>query len=238
MPPLVLSPTGGSVRLLLAAALVGVTACGTQPDAREADDDSSTSSQGGTERGPVVSRQDVDGDGRRDTTTYTVLAGDRVRITVRTGDGSPARRVLDTGLWPGRGGEWLGAAPIDGAPGAELVVGTTMGAHAPLYTVLTMADDELRVQANPAAPTPEWWTDAFANGFAGWTRTVRDGVVRMTFTMVFRDGDSRRFEGTRDTFRWDRGWQREGRTEVSVRGDRAAARLSGWHVPGLPEGSR
>jgi hypothetical protein len=222
----------GAVGLVAVALLSGTSAC--------ADDAPSTPSESGApERSAstaVVSRKDVTGDGAADVTSYRVLRGDRVRITVRTGDGSPTSRVLDTSMWPGPGGAWLGSAPVDGEAGAELVVGTAQGAHTPLSTVLTMRAGRLRILPNPAGQTPQWWTDAFAGGFAGWTRRVRGDEVRMTFTVVLRVGDTHRWRGTRDTYVWDDGWRSAGSRRLVIRGDQAASEVSGWRVRGLPRG--
>jgi len=222
----------GTVGLVVVALLCATSAC--------ADDAPSTPpGDAAADRSPstaVMSRKDVNGDGVRDATFYRVLRGDRVRISVRTGDGSPASRVLDTSMWPGRGGAWLGAAPIDGEAGVELVVGTAQGAHTPLSTVLTMRAGRLRVLPNPAAQTAQWWTDAFAGGFAGWTRRTRGDEVRMSFTVVLRVGDTHRWTGTRDTYVWDDGWRSAGSRQVVVRGDQAASEVSGWRVRGLPRG--
>lgn len=183
----------------------------------------------------TVSHKDVDGDGDRDVVRYRGLDGDRVRISVRTGDGCPARTVLDTAYWPGPGGEWLGAAPLDGNRGAELVVGTATGAHAMLWTVLTMRGDTLRVQRNPAAPRAvTWLTDAAANFFEGWTRTTHHGEIFVVHRAVQRQGTSNRWRGEWRRFRWDQGWDRAGQHDIRIRGDRKAARIGGWHVPGLP----
>lgn len=123
--------------------------------------------------GHTVSTRDVDGDGERDVVRYVVLDGDRVRISARAGTGTPARAVLDTSLWPRRGGAWRGAAPIDGNTGAELVVGTSRGASARQWTVLTMRHDDLLVQHDPLRSSASTWTtDAYLNGFTGWTREV------------------------------------------------------------------
>ncbi len=181
----------------------------------------------------IVARVDVTGDGSADTVTYKVLAGDRVRIGVRAADGRTARHVVDTALWPGDGGAWHGAAPVDGVPGAELVIGTSMGAHTPLFTMLSWRAGDLVVQTDPLSSRWEWWVDAFAGGYAGWRRVVRDGEIQMVNTMLFRDRQDG-WSGERRRFRWDQGWVPAGRRDVTVRSDRAAARVGGWHVTGLP----
>ncbi len=187
--------------------------------------------------GRVVARVDVTGDGSADRVTYRVLAGDRVRIGVRAADGRTARHVVDTALWPGDGGAWHGAAPVDGVPGAELVIGTSMGAHTPLFTMLSWRGADLVVQPDPLSSRWEWWVDAFAGGYVGWRRVVRDGEVEMVSTMLFRDRQDG-WSGERRRFGWDHGWVPAGRRDLTVRSDRAAARVGGWHVSGLPRWPR
>ena len=220
-----------SLATALGVALLVPTACGsgtTDPVTTAAEEP----------RPRVVARTDVTGDGSRDRVTYRVLPGDRVRIGVRSGATTATRRVLDTELWPGRGGYWHGAARLDGRPGTELFIGTTMGAHTPLFTVLTMRAGRLRVQASPLPGGPEWWVDAFVNGYSGWTRTNRDGRVRVVSRTVYRDGGGSRahlWTGQARAFVWsnDR-WVSDGGRDLAVRGDRKAARVGGFHVPGLP----
>jgi len=214
-----------------AAALALVTPTGCASDASNPDGMSPVDDPPGR----TVARVDVDGDGGRDLVGYRVLHGDRVRISVRTGSSGTDRRLLDTGLWPGRGGDWHGVAPLDGQPGAELVVGTTMGAHTPLFTVLTMRDGRLWVQPSPVSGAREWYVDAFAGGYAGWTRTSTDNEVWAVSRTVFRAGSGRLWEGEQRRFRWGSdGWVGDGRRALRVRGQRAASRIGGWHVPGLP----
>lgn len=221
-----LAATGGALTLVL----VATTAC-----ASDAHDPDPTTTVRDDEPGRTVARVDVDGDGRLDAVGYRLLNGDRVRLSVRTGDGGPARKVVDTELWPGPGGQWHGAAPLDGNRGAELVVGTTMGAHTPFYTVLSMRGEHLVVQPDPTSGEREWWTDAFYNGFVGWTRVVRDGEVGVVHRAVFREGDGHVWRGEAQRFRWVGGdWVRDGRHAMHIRGDDDASRIAGWHVPGLP----
>jgi len=218
---------GAACALVLAA----TTACASGSD----QPDPTASAARGDGGARVVERVDVDGDGERDAVRYRVLKGDRVRIGVGAGGGSPVRTVLDTSLWPGPGGEWYGAAEVDGRAGAELLVGTTHGAHTPMFTVLTLRSGRLVVQPDPATGQREWWVDAFYNGFVGWSRVAGD-PTRMVRREVFRVGDGHVWRGQVQSFRWDAGrWLHDDRHDLRIRGDEKAARVAGWHVAGLPQ---
>lgn len=226
-----------AVGAALALALWAPTACGSTSTSL---DPAAAPAKGPAgHAGHAVARTDVDGDGSRDVVTYRVVSDDRVRVGVRTGAADStqgtAYRVLDTELWPGRGGYWHGAAPLDGEPGAELFVGTAMGAHTPLFTVLTMRSGRLTVQPNPQSGQSEWWVDAFTNGYTGWTRSTAGGEVQVAVRTIFRRGTGQVWTGAEQSFRWsDGGWARDRGSDVRIRGDRAAARIGGWHVQGLP----
>lgn len=217
---------------------IGLAACGADPPA--VDSTSAGAGSGGAQAAPAgpdrtVARTDVDGDGRADAVYYRVRDAESARVVVRTGDGDRLTHRLSTELWPPRG-QWHGAAALDGAPGAELVVGTVMGAHTPMFTVLTYRSGGLTVMDNPAGVYGrEWPIDAFYNGYLGWTRTVRDGQVRLALRSLIRTGSSRTFTGEKQTFRWTAmGWRQTGTSRLTVTGDESAARVGGWHVDGLP----
>src|SRR3990170_4348794 len=114
-----------SVSALLMLALA---ACG---EARTAGDSGAPQPANGVcqvvDRCRVVAETDVDGDGVRDQVGFVAESERRVVVHVKTATGQRLHRGLAV-LWFPRG-DFYGAAPIDGRPGAELVVGTTMGAH-------------------------------------------------------------------------------------------------------------
>lgn len=218
----------GGLGLALAA-----SACGTAGTERTA-----TPAEPGVTTGAApdrsVARTDVDGDGAADTVYYRVRSADVARVVVRTSSGQRLVRGLSTKFWPR--GQWYGATPLDGVPGDELVVGTWMGAHTPMFTVLTYRFGDLEVMDNPAGIYGRLWPiDAFYNGYLGWTRTVEDGEVRLTLRSVLRTGQTKEFTGEAEHFRWaGNGWVRAGVEPISVRGDKRAAQIGGWHVKGLP----
>ncbi|MGH3354372.1 MAG: hypothetical protein ACRDOJ_00655 [Nocardioidaceae bacterium] len=180
----------------------------------------------------VVASTDVDGDDIRDQVGFVVVSDKRVVVRVRTADGRTLRRSLATVWFPK--GELFGASPIDGRPGAELVVGTTMGAHTLFFTSLTVRSGRL-VRLPPPGPGREWMTDAAYSFHAGVTRRVEDGRVVVVLGQVGRVGLSRRFSGTDRMFVWRDGrWQHIRTQRTTYRNARAASKVGGWHVDGLP----
>lgn len=226
-----------SVGMLLAVLLLaaGSSACGADgSDAGAAPEAAASDGAAPSASDRTVARIDVDGDREPDAVYYRARSADVGRVIVQTDAGERLTRRLSTKLWPR--GEWHGAAPLDGKPGAELFVGTQRGAHTSMLTVLTYRAGELRVMDNPAGIYgDEWPVDAFYNGYLGWTRTVRDGEVRLTLKSVLRKGTSRVFTGEEQRFRWTRtGWEQTGTAPLSITGAKRAGRVGGWHVDGLP----
>jgi hypothetical protein len=179
----------------------------------------------------VVASTDVDGDGRPDEVGFVVESKKRVVVRVTTAAGETVGRDLDT-MWFPRG-EFFGAAPIDGRPGAELVVGTTMGAHTLWFTTLAMDTGRLEVLAAPGAED-EWMIDGAYSFHAGVSRRVEDGRVVVVLRDAERNGLAPRFSGRDRTYVWtDSGWRLEATERTRYRGERAVARIGGWHVAGL-----
>lgn len=212
---------------------LAASACGTgesQPTAAR----SGPGATAGSAADRSVARTDVDGDGQLDEVYYRVVDADRSKVIVRTSTSERLVKPLSTTFWPR--GQWHGATRLDGRAGAELVIGTWQGAHTPMFTVLTYRFGDLEVMDNPAGIYGRLWPiDAFYNGYLGWTRTVEDGEVRLTLRSVLRTGQTKEFTGEAEHFRWaGNGWVRAGVEPISVRGDKRAAQIGGWHVKGLP----
>jgi hypothetical protein len=181
----------------------------------------------------VVASPDVDGDGVRDQVGFVVASKRQVVVHVRTASGESTQRSLDV-LWFPRG-EFYGAAPIDGRPGEELVVGTTMGAHTLFFTTLTVQNGRLELLAPPGGED-DWMVDAAFSFHAGVTREVRDGQVFVTLQDAGRRGVRPLFVGRDRTYVWRAGgWQERSTTRERYRGEDAVASVGGWHVQGLPE---
>jgi hypothetical protein len=187
--------------------------------------------------GRIVARIAVDArDHRRDVVRYRVVRDDLVRVTVRTAAGQVDSKVLNTEYWPR--GHWQGAARMDGQRGAELVVGTSVGAHTLWFTVLTWRGGNLVVERNPSSGR-EWAIDAAYNVYYGWLRRVIDGRARITERYVTRDGGAgHHWSGRAWTYTWrgGSGWTRSWTRHLSIQGDRKASRIAGWHVTGLERG--
>lgn len=185
--------------------------------------------------GRVVARVQVDGDRRRDTVRYQVITDDLVKVTVETARGRVDSMRLRTYYWPR--GKWQGAARIDGRRGAELVVGTSTGAHALLFSVLTWRGGELTRERAPGGGR-EWLVDAAYNDYYGWLRTRTDGgAAQIIERYVTREGTSHRWSGRAISYTWRSGdWRRSSKRSLSYRGDRNASRVYGWKVKGLKRG--
>lgn len=212
---------------LLALSLTG---CGDGPETTA--DGPVTGVCAGVENCRVVTSQDVDGDEVRDQVGFVAESKRRVVVRVKTAAGRTLRRGLDT-LWFPRG-EFYGAAAIDGRPGAELVVGTTMGAHTLWFTTLTVRSDRL-VRLDPPGGEDEWMVDGAFSFHAGVTRRVEDGRAVVVLREAGRDGARETFSGRDRTYVWrDGGWQHRSTVRTRYRTERAASRVGGWHVRGLP----
>ncbi|MGH3471522.1 MAG: hypothetical protein ACRDPG_05705 [Nocardioidaceae bacterium] len=183
----------------------------------------------------VVGRSDVDGDGTPDQIGWVRhKAHQIVVIRVKTAAGPVLQRRLSVKLWLGTGA-WGGAAPIDGSRGAEILVGTEMGAHTPVYTMLTYRHQALVVERSPLGDST-WWVDAAYNYDFAWARHTRsNGVVTMTQKSAFRTSlHGHRFAGTDITWAWRSGhWAKRATVKRSYPTATAAAMMAGWRVPGL-----
>lgn len=231
-------PRNVGALLVLLLLGVGSSACADRSEAEaDASPDQAVSDGRGkppqAEPDGVVARIDVDGDRKADTVYYRARSDDVGRVVVQTNAGDRLTRQLSTELWPR--GEWHGAAPLDGNPGAELFIGTQRGAHTSMLTVLTYRVGGLQVMDNPAGIYGEEWpVDSFFNGYLGWTRTVVGGEVRLQLQSVLRRGASKVFTGEEQRFRWSpNGWVQTGTAPLSITGAKSAGRVGGWHVDGL-----
>jgi hypothetical protein len=186
----------------------------------------------GVARCQVVTGADVDGDGRRDRVGLVSESGEHVVVRVRAADGALLRRELDVVWFPRP--EVLGAAPIDGRAGAEVVVGTGMGAHTLFFTALTARSGRLVRLPAPGGGT-EWMIDGAYSFHAGVTRTVDGGRTVVVLREAVRDGTVARFSGHDRAYVWrGDGWRHVRTERTHYRGEHRVARIGGWHVPGLP----
>jgi hypothetical protein len=215
------------VALLAGAALAasGLSGCGEAATGPVAPARPATGVCVGVQDCEVVASPDVDGDGVRDQVGFVV-------VHVKTATGERLRRGQDV-LWFPRG-EFYGAAPIDGRPGDELVVGTTMGAHTLFFTTLTVQNGRLERLAPPGGER-EWMIDGAFSFHAGVTRQVQNGRAVVTLRDAGRQGVRPVFVGHDRTYVWRAGgWQPQSTTRERYRGEDAVAEVGGWHVRGLP----
>ena len=219
----------------LALALAGAAACGggpTEPAASTAGDADSVTVCRGVDRCRVVAQVDVDGDRQPDEVGWVARKAEGAAvIRVRTDDGMLLRKRLDVSLWFDTG-VWGGAAAIDGRRGVEMLVGTQMGAHTPVYTMLTYRGGALVVEESPAQGE-RWFVDGAWSAAVGWNRDVVDGRVLMRYTFVTRSPDGS-FDGTVTTYRWKDGrWVLIRERDRHYKNARTAVPAAGWHVRGL-----
>lgn len=176
---------------------------------------------------------DVDGDHRADRVGWRQLSKKKVQIRVATADGELRTRRVGVRYWYG-GGAWGDAAWIDGRAGAELLIGSEMGAHTPQYTMLTYRNHRLVVERSPRGRYVEgrWVVDSALNAYVGWHRNVgKGGRITLTYRYAWRDASGKGFHGHNVRFAWKRGdWRRVNRAARSYRNARQAAKIAGWHV--------
>ncbi|MDO5630093.1 MAG: hypothetical protein Q4G43_17405 [Mobilicoccus sp.] len=190
-----------------------------------------------TGQGAVVSRADIDGDGRPDTTTLrSSRDGTRQTLTVKTAAGRTSSATINTPYLFDRT-PFHGVAEIDGAAGHEIVINTGSGAHTLFFAVYSWRDGKLVAQTDPASGSTEWVTDSALSASQGYrVQTVR-GVRQLTSVALARDtwGRNATFSGTRVTAQWRDGrWMTITRRAVTVPADSpTVAASAGWHVTGL-----
>jgi hypothetical protein len=186
----------------------------------------------GIDRCRVVARVDVDGDRRDDRVGWVARKAKGLAvIRVLTADGERLRKRLDVSLWFDTGA-WGGATPIDGRGGVEMLVGTQMGAHTPVYAMLTYRRGDLVIEKSPAQGD-RWFVDSAWSVAVGWDRDRVDGRILMRYTYLTRSADDT-FDGSTTTYRWRKGcWVRVAKRGKHVPSARAAEPYAGWHVRNL-----
>jgi hypothetical protein len=186
-----------------------------------------------------VATVDVDGDHHADQVGI-VPGGSRRHKTVTIRVRTATHRVLrTTSSVTGWGSSpWFGAAPVDGRAGAELVVGSTAGAHYEQFRVVTYRKGRLTTLGSPPAlpgPTSRWGVDGSFSSNIGVFRAVSTkGVVTATIRTAERNASGTGHTGRTTVYRWRSGAWREVSTRVvRYSTDRAAYAVGGWHVKGL-----
>lgn len=193
----------------------------------------------------VVAEVDVDGDGRADqvgVSSSRPADGGTITVRVRTASQHTLQTVGRDVYWFSR--PFLGATPIDGRAGAEIVVGSTMGANYEQFRVITYRKGKLvTLKAPPTVgsksgmqtSTARWGIDGAYSFNAGVYRHVSDGHVTVTIKTAIRNDSGRGFTGHTSSYRWHGGhWKQSSSTKVRYTTDASVTGLGGWHVSGLP----
>lgn len=182
----------------------------------------------------VVSRVDVDGDGRKDQvglvqrSSYPQNA--TITVRVRTAKGR-TMKASHRATW--YGSAWHGAAKMDGRAGRELVVGSSAGAHARFFRVLTYRNGKLVTLKAPGGART-WWVDSSYSMNGGWFRSTSKGKVYMTSKSATRNWSARGHDLRIYKYQWKNGsWKRVSSSRNPRATDKSAYATAGWHVRGL-----
>lgn len=226
-----MSHTLTSVRIVTAAAITASMAVAGATTAGAAAPSAATRCGTGCS---VVSRADVDGDGRADTTTVTrQKSGYTLRTTTAAGRSASTQVKAK---WQTEATPFVGAARMDGVKGAELVIRTGSGAHTQYSNVYSWRRGALVAQKDPSGST-SWVTDGAMSSSIGYTvRTVK-GVKQMTSISLGRDSWEKNatFSGTRIVARWQNGrWTPSTVRAITTPATDSVWNGAGWNVAGLP----
>ncbi|MDO5630092.1 MAG: hypothetical protein Q4G43_17400 [Mobilicoccus sp.] len=194
---------------------------------------------------PVVTRADIDGDGRPDTIRVarrSVTDEQYVfRITVETAAGKRAIRDAlvanydDGSLAPAD--VWGGTAHLDGVRGAEMLMDLGGGVgDAPWPHLYTWRNGRIIPAPAPGATAanPAWDTMAHWGRMSGYTVSTVKGQRRITVHALTgrfdRTGETVTYRGTHTTYRWHRGtWQKISTTRSGTLNENKAYDYAGWN---------
>jgi len=197
-----------------------------------------------------VARADVDGDRRTD--DVGVVQRDRAGSTgayhvgtstvrVRLAAGRTLLAAVPYDGWFGR--TFWGAARVDGVRGADLVLGSTAGAHARFFRGLTYRAGRLVTLPSPDTigdrRIPGFYVDGAVTVYAGVAcGTDGHGAATLTISAASREGDgsapASTFVLASASFRWDGRWVRTSQSTRAGVAERTAAAPAGFHCAGLP----
>jgi hypothetical protein len=226
---------GGSVLATLCLTSVGLMA----PASSSA---TSTTACTGVSGCRIVASIDIDGDGRADQVGVIgkALSGDNGTITVRVRRAVTGRTIQTTSrriYWAHNA--FVGAAPVDGVKGAEILVGDLSGAHYQQFRMITYRGGRL-VTANPPpragmlSRASRWGADISYSSNIGLYRTVSRGKVTMTVRTARRNDSGYGHHGQIAVYTWRSSrWVTVSRKAVSYDTDRAAF-IGGLWIEGLP----
>jgi hypothetical protein len=189
----------------------------------------------------IVKSIDVDGDARADEIGIIAkgLTGERGTITVRVKRATGG--ILQT---TGGGVHWLenpfiGAAPVDGVKGAEILVGDQEGAHFQQFRMITYRAGHLVTENRPPqAPisglSSRWGIDSSLSSNIGLYRSVAGGVVTLTVKTAVLNNSGSAYTGKTIVYTWRGGWVVKSNRTVHYANAGATAYLGGLWIEGLP----
>lgn len=228
---------------MLILALAGCTTSTTSPEVSVQAAPPATNVCTGIAGCQRVANVDVDGDGRADQVAVAsnkIASGGSITVRVRTAKHHTLQTTGRHVYWFDK--PYFGAAALDGQPGAELVVGDTMGAHTQQFRVITYRKGRLvTLKAPPLAwtkkgmsqATSRWWIDGSYSFNIGVYRSVSAKHV-VTLTLKSLERAEHGHVGHTTRYRWrSGGWVKVSAATVRVRSDQKAFATGGWHVQGL-----
>jgi hypothetical protein len=191
-----------------------------------------------------VATVDVDGDGAPDQVGVvaqdTTSAGS-ITVRVRTAAGESLQTTGRDVYW--FSDPFLGAVPLDGRAGAEIVVGSTMGANFQQFRVVTYRSGRLVTLPAPPAvwssegmkrSTSRWGVDGSYRFNVGIFRAQSTDGVTVTMKTLERNASGHGHSGHVTRYRWrSDGWVKVSATTVRSVTDQTAFASGGWHVTGL-----
>lgn len=188
----------------------------------------------------VVARVDVDGDRAPDVVSITPTrsgGGPAQIVRVVTARKAASQVVLRTPWLMGQK-PWFGAASLDGAPGAELVIRTGYGAHTQFFGMLSWRSGALAIQKDPSTGDSEWITDGAMSVVQGYRAWTKKGTRMLTTTSLERDlsKPGNTFRGSVRSYAWKNGrWSLVTARQLGLPATSPAVTSAyGWHVRGLP----
>lgn len=187
-----------------------------------------------------TARVDIDGDGKRDTTTLRLTSYTKGRgfytLTTRTAKG----RTASTKFVVEDNGDnieyvWGGVAGVDGVRGAEIRVNPSPVGDAAVFEMYTWRKNMLVKLPAPGAPRSNrymWVVTNMPWGVQGYTfSTTSRGRFVMKHHLTPYKGKVGRYSGTRTTYRWtSKGWSTFSVRKTGIVSDATAQKYyAGFH---------
>jgi len=190
----------------------------------------------------IVKTIDIDGDARADQVGIVAkaLSGEKGTITVRvkTATGRLLETVAGSVHWAEA--PFIGAAPVDGVKGAEILVGDQEGAHYQQFRMVTYRAGKLVTEGPPPGAgisnrAFRWGIDSSYSSDIGLYRTVSGASVRLTVKTAVRNATGNGYTGKILLYTWKSNtWIATSRKTVHYASNTATAYLGGLWIEGLP----